>query len=29
VALGEWVRVETAGEAPRRGQVIDAGDALA
>jgi len=28
VALGEWVRVETAGEAPRRGQVIDAGDAL-
>ena len=28
VALGEWVRVETPGDAPRRGQVIDAGDAL-
>ncbi|MCU0621320.1 MAG: V-type ATP synthase subunit B, partial [Gemmatimonadales bacterium] len=28
VALGEWVRVEVPGEPPRRGQVIDAGDAL-
>ena len=26
VALGEWVSVEAAGETPRRGQVIDAGD---
>ena len=25
VALGEWVTVQTPGEAPRRGQVIDAG----
>ncbi len=27
-ALGEWVTVQTAGEAPRRGQVIDAGEAV-
>ncbi len=28
VALGEWVTVQTPGEAPRRGQVIDAGEAV-
>jgi V/A-type H+-transporting ATPase subunit B len=28
VAAGEWVTLELAGEAPRRGQVIEAGDAL-
>jgi V/A-type H+-transporting ATPase subunit B len=28
VALGEWVTVRTPGEAPRRGQVIDAGEAM-
>jgi len=28
VALGEWVTLEVAGEAPRRGQVIEAGDSV-
>ncbi|HEY9442505.1 MAG TPA: V-type ATP synthase subunit B [Gemmatimonadales bacterium] len=28
VVLGEWVRVATPGEPPRRGQVIEAGDQL-
>ena len=28
VALGEWVRVELAGQPDRRGQVIDAGDRI-
>jgi len=28
VALGEWVEIRAAGEPPRRGQVIDAGEAV-